>query len=84
RPPLGRVKVDLSLQFVRPGAGYQAAEALVEDLVTLAGCGREALDHFLAGMHGCFPGVGPEFVSLGFEPEGDHVTLYVRPWMGIP
>lgn len=75
QPAIARTKVDLCCQLIAPSR-RAALDPWIRGLLADRG---QALDSFQADLTACFGGFKTEFVSLGFRPDLDHVTVYCRP-----
>ncbi len=77
-PELGRVKVDICCHLIAPELRPLLVTWITQvlSLLSLNSC---SLERFLAGVHTVWSGSEVQFLSIGFAPNLDHVTVYVKP-----
>ena len=77
-PRIGRVKVGLCFQGAAPKLRRRTVQ-WVERLLADWSLDADSLDGFIGDVSACWEGYDVEHVSLGFAPDPDHVTVYVKP-----
>jgi hypothetical protein len=77
-PAIGRVKVDICCELVEQGQRSKLAP-WVSQLLAAWSFQSHSLAAFLDDVHAVWTGSDIQFLSLGFAPALDHVTVYVKP-----